>query len=137
MFITVNVAKDSADCSVTSTESARGHWLNNVLASEAPLISNEAEEERETERVAVLPVHEMKEDLVIELSSVMVSVSPSPRVADIILPSETVMLSKLQPEIVEEDERERREVERVAFVLAGEKETRVRLSDPVESVIRE
>ena len=131
------MAEDSSDWSVTSTESARGHWLKNVLAVAAPLISNEAEEERETCTVPVFPVHEVKEDLVVELSSLMVSVSPSPRVADIILPEETVMLSKVQPEKVEEEERKRREVERVAFVLAGEKETRVRLSDPVESVIRE
>ena len=56
---------------------------------------------------------------------------------DIILPSETVMLPNVQPERVEEEERERRAVEREAVPVEGEKETRVRLSNPEESVIRE
>ena len=56
---------------MTSTETARGHTLNNVFASGAPLISNEAEEERETERVAVLPVHDVNEDCVDELSLIV------------------------------------------------------------------
>ena len=50
--------------------------------------------------------------------------------ADIKLPEETVMLSNVQPKRVEDEERERREVEREAVPLEGEKETRVRLSDP-------
>ena len=57
--------------------------------------------------------------------------------ADIKLPEETVMLSNVQPERVEEEERERREVERESVPVEGEKETRVRLSDPEESMIRE
>ena len=60
--------------------------------------------------------------------------------AEITLPEETVMLSKVQRERGEEDEREReREREREAIPLEGEKETgvRVRVSDPVESVMRE
>ena len=57
--------------------------------------------------------------------------------ADIKLPEETVMLSNVQPERVEDEERERREVEREAVPVDGEKETRVRQSDPEESVRRE
>ena len=56
---------------MTSTESARGHDVNNVFAFGAPLISNEADEERETERVAVLPVHDVNEDCVDELSLIV------------------------------------------------------------------
>ena len=52
------------------------------------------------------------------------------RVAEIRLPEETVMLLKVQPERVEEEESKRREVEREAVPLEGEKETRVRVRDP-------
>ena len=45
--------------------------MNNVFAFGAPLISKEAEEERETERVAVLPVHEVNDDCVDELSLIV------------------------------------------------------------------
>ena len=59
------------------------------------------------------------------------------RVAEIRLPEETVMLSNVHPERVEEDERERREVEREAVPVEKEKETRVRVSDPEERVMRD
>ena len=60
--MTFNVTSDSSS---TFTLSAVGHDLNKVFASAAPVISNEAEEERETERVAVLPVHDVNEDFVV------------------------------------------------------------------------
>ena len=98
--------------------------MNNVFAFGAPLISNEAEEERETERVLG---HDVNDDFVVELS-LIVNDSPSPRVADIMLHEVTVMFSNLHPKRVEEEERERRDFDREALSLV--KETRVRLSDP-------
>ena len=56
---------------MTSIESARGQEVKKVFAFGAPLISKEAEEERETERVAVLPVHEVNDDCVDELSLIV------------------------------------------------------------------
>ena len=96
------------------------------MAVLAPLISNVAEEERETDRALG---HDVNDDFAVELS-LMVRNSPSPRVADIRLPEETSIFSNVHPKSVEEDERERREVEREAVPLEGEKETRVKLSDP-------
>ena len=106
------------------------------MAVLAPLISNVAEEERETDRALG---HDVNEDFVVPLS-LMVSDSPSPRVADIRLPEQTSIFSNVHPKRVADDDRERREVERKAVrwseSLVGEKETRVRISDPEESVMR-
>ena len=95
--------------------------MNNVFASAAPLISKEAEEERETDRAFG---HDVNDDFVVELS-LIVNDSLSPRVADIMLHEVTVMFSNVHPKRVEEDERERRDFDRELV-----KETRVRLSDP-------
>ena len=42
--------------------------MNTVFAFAAPLISNEAEGERETESVPVLPVHDENDGLAVALS---------------------------------------------------------------------
>ena len=69
VFSTLSVAEDCSDCSRTSIESALGQRLNNVFvsASSPPLISKEAVEVRETCTVPVLPMHEVNDDLVVEL----------------------------------------------------------------------
>ena len=58
----------TADSSSTVTLSALEHQVNNVFASSPPLISNGAAEERETESVPVVPVHDENDGLAVELS---------------------------------------------------------------------
>ena len=65
VFTTFNV---TADSSSTVTLSALEQKVNNVFASSPPLISNGAAEERETESVPVVHVHDENDGLAVELS---------------------------------------------------------------------